>query len=118
MVYCGLSTVDHGLIYTFISDMKKLVTLLFLVATGVSLKAQTLARYSSPDLSSATSVERGLSTVDPHTVSPLYRQVYNAPMHITKFSIPGEKKKKIGSTMTILGGALIVGGIAVFASGD
>jgi hypothetical protein len=113
--------------------MKKVITLLFLLTTGVSLRAQTLARYSSQDLSSATTVDRGLassrlnreSTVDhpgfgasPQTVSPLYRQDYAAPMHITRFSIPGEKKKKVGSVMTVLGGALFVGGIAVYASGD
>jgi len=91
--------------------MKKVAILLFLLAVGVGLRAQTLARYSSSGLSSAMSV-------DPHTVSPLYRQDYAAPMHITKFSIPGEKKKKVGSVMTILGSALFVGGIAVAASGD
>ncbi len=94
----------------WISLSMLVLILLFLLATGVSLRAQTLARYSSPDLSSALSV-------DPGTVSPLYRQVYGAPMHV-KFSIPGEKKKKVGRTMTILGGALIVGGIAVCASAD
>lgn len=89
--------------------MKKVVILLFLVATTVSLKAQTLARYS-------------VSESPVHTasalVSPLYREAYAAPLHITKFSIPGEKKKKIGSIMTVLGGALFIGGIAMYASGD
>jgi len=88
--------------------MKKVITLLFLLSAGVSLKAQTLARYApsgNPDQAQTS-------------VSPMYRQVYSAPMHITKFVIPGEKKKKIGSTMTVLGGALIVGGIAVYASSD
>ena len=97
--------------------MKKVITLLFLLATGVSLRAQTLARYSSPDLS-VTALDQQGPGASPHAVSPLYRAVNASPMHITKFSIPGEKKKKVGSVMTVLGGALFVGGIALYASGD
>lgn len=89
--------------------MKKVVILLFLLATVVSIKAQTLARYSVSDSPAHTG-----SAI----VSPLYRQVYAAPMSVKKFSIPGEKKKKVGSVMTVLGGALFVGGIIVYASGD
>jgi len=98
--------------------MKKVITLLFLLAAGASLRAQILAGSSSLDPSSVMSVDRGLATADAHAVSPVYRQTYAAPLHITKFSIPGEKKKKVGSVMTVLGGALIIGGVAVYASGD
>jgi hypothetical protein len=88
--------------------MNKVIILLLLCAAGASLQAQTLARYTASD--------NRYQTAAP--VSPLYRQAYEAPLKVNKFSIPGEKKKKVGSTMTALGGALIIGGIAVYASGD
>lgn len=98
--------------------MKKVITLLFSLAAGISLHAQILSHAPFPDSYAIVAVDRGPSTVDYSTVSPLYRQVYSAPLHITKFSIPGEKKKKWGSIMTVAGGGLIIGGIVVAASGD
>jgi hypothetical protein len=55
-------------------------------------------------------------------VSPLlrqssYQETNFRPLKST-FRIPGEKQKKIGSTMMAIGGAMLVGGIILYAGSD
>lgn len=88
--------------------MKQVVIILLSVLAFVTAQSQTLTRHTFAES----------SPVEPVTVSPLYLQPNASPLNAKKFSIPGERKKKVGSTMTVLGGLLIVGGIVTYASSD
>lgn len=50
-------------------------------------------------------------------VSPVFRKV-PAEAKLSSFRIPGERQIKIGRTLTVLGGAMLIGGISIYANAD
>jgi hypothetical protein len=84
---------------------------LFLFPLMTSKAQQTVALSSS-----------NFSQFNNLPVSPLlrqssYQETNFRPLKST-FRIPGEKQKKIGSTMMAIGGAMLVGGIILYAGSD
>lgn len=53
-----------------------------------------------------------------NTLSGISSQRTSFDGHRTLYKIPGERMKKWGTTMTVLGGGLIIGGIVVASSAD
>lgn len=73
---------------------------------AIASNSQTrLSSYSTP------------STFAAPPLSPVFRKDAPSLMRST-FRIPGEREKRIGSTLTTLGGAMLVGGIIVYAQAD
>lgn len=85
--------------------MMKPIFFILLLCASASVQAQTGAQQSP-----FTALPAG------GTVSPL-RIADQQPLSIPG-AIPGERMKKTGAVLTILGGAMLVGGIAVLSTAD
>jgi hypothetical protein len=91
--------------------MVRIFTLVFLFVPILIVNAQQIA-VSSPVYNEFNNVP----------VSPVLRknsalETNFRPLKST-FRIPGEKQKKIGSTMMALGGAMLIGGIIMYSRAD
>lgn len=91
--------------------MIRIFTIVFLLTPLLTLNAQHLAVASAK-----------YSEFNNAPVSPLLIQSYGQPYSFrpmkSTFRIPGEKQKKIGSTMMALGGAMIIGGLVMYSRSD
>jgi hypothetical protein len=94
--------------------MKTLLIVVF-VFTTMSAYAQELplsrVASSSPPVTQSQQFQNTI-------VSPLFRKDVRSTTLRSSFRMPGERMKKVGRTLTLLGGAMILGGISVYSSAD
>jgi hypothetical protein len=92
--------------------MIRTFTVVLLLFPLLTLKAQQTVALSSSNFSQFNNLP-----VSPLLKQSSYQETNFRPLKST-FRIPGEKQKKIGSTMMALGGAMLVGGIIMYAKSD
>src|SRR5687768_6704546 len=92
--------------------MIRIFTVVLLLLPLLTLKAQQTVVLSSSNFSQFNNLP-----ISPLLRQSTYQETNFRPLKST-FRIPGEKQKKIGSTMMALGGAMLVGGIIMYAKSD
>jgi hypothetical protein len=90
--------------------MKKLFPVVVMILTWTGAGAQ---HFVSTGVNDKFISETGNNV----PVSPVFRKP-SPEIQKSYFRIPGERQIKVGRTLTILGGAFLIGGISVYARAD